>query len=183
MISHRDLVHAAHWWLRGSQRHTAVLSECGTASFEMPDVIGWTPAGFSTLIECKASRSDFRADRHKPFRRHPAAGVGCHRWYFAPKGMLRPEEMPEGWGLAELRGSRVFKLRKPAPFVDRHLKHECELLVSAVERLTQQHGLRIFVPPAEHAIHVTADEIGLHRDLSVETGYWTDMSASYGAAP
>ncbi len=166
--SHADLVHAAHWWLKSSQRHTAVLSECGSVGFEMPDVIGWTPAGFSTLIECKSSQADFRADRLKPFRRHPAVGVGYHRWFFAPKGLLKPEEMPDGWGLAELRGSRVFKLRKTLPFVDRHLKHECELLISAVERLTVGSGARVFSPVPEHAIRITGDEVGLFRDLNVE---------------
>lgn len=183
--SHADLVHAAHWWLKSSQRHTAVLSECGSAGFEMPDVIGWLPNGFSSLVECKTTRSDFLADRAKPFRRAPSVGMGYCRWFFVPKGLLKPEEMPEGWGLAELRGARVFKLKKPTPFVDWNQRHEIELLISAVERLTVGFGARVFSPVPEHAIRITGDEVGLFRDLQVEYELgargWQDRSAEYDA--
>jgi hypothetical protein len=32
-------------------------------------------------------------------------GLGAYRFYLAPSGLLDPEELPEGWGLLELRAS------------------------------------------------------------------------------
>jgi hypothetical protein len=144
--SHAALVSAAALWLRGSRRHRVVLTEIGTASFEIPDVIGWLGNGFSTVVEIKVSRSDFAADRRKIFRRHPEFGMGYQRWYFVPRGLLDPREVPENFGLAELRGSRVFRLKNPTPFPTRNVRHEMELLISACQRATENFGLKAFGP-------------------------------------
>jgi hypothetical protein len=94
---------------------------------EIPDAIGWLRSGVSLLIECKASRGDFLSDAVKPSRRSGKAGVpvspapnppkpeskpprkteglGAYRFYLTPSGLLRPDELPEGWGLLELRSS------------------------------------------------------------------------------
>jgi hypothetical protein len=94
---------------------------------EIPDAIGWLRSGISLLIECKASRGDFLSDAVKPSRRSGKAGVsggpepsnaeppikpprkteglGAYRFYLAPSGLLHPDELPEGWGLLELRSS------------------------------------------------------------------------------
>lgn len=55
--------------------------------------------GHSVLIEAKVSRSDFLADRRKPFRQTPEYGMGSQRFYICPKGMIKKEELPDGWGL------------------------------------------------------------------------------------
>src|SRR5205807_8028646 len=47
------------------------------------------------------------ADRCKPFREKPEIGVGCERFYLAPVGLIRPEELLAGWGLLESRGRKV----------------------------------------------------------------------------
>lgn len=94
---------------------------------EIPDAIGWLRSGVSLLIECKASRGDFLSDAVKPSRRSGKAdapgslaptapkpeikpprkteGLGAYRFYLAPSGLLAPDELPEGWGLLELRSS------------------------------------------------------------------------------
>lgn len=53
----------------------------------------------SYLIETKISRSDFLADAKKPFRLNPDDGVGEYRYYACPTGLIKPEELPEKWGL------------------------------------------------------------------------------------
>jgi hypothetical protein len=47
----------------------------------MPDAIGWKHACHSVLVERKVTRSDFLADRAKPFRLDLGPGVGCERFY------------------------------------------------------------------------------------------------------
>ena len=104
--THARLVAMAEAWLR-RQRCGIVLSEQGCSSGEMPDAIGWKGKNHSMVIECKISRADFLADSAKPWRRDPAIALGCERYFAAPKAMLKAEEMPEGWGLLEVAGTRV----------------------------------------------------------------------------
>ena len=73
---------------------------------EQPDVIGFK-SGTSCLIEVKVSRSDFLADRNKKFRKNPEQGMGDWRFYFAPKGVLTVDDMPDGWFLIEWTGKRA----------------------------------------------------------------------------
>ena len=65
---------------------------------ESPDAIGFS--GWSTqLIEVKVSRSDFLSDKKKVWRRLPDTGMGSHRSYLCPTGLISVEELPEKWGL------------------------------------------------------------------------------------
>jgi hypothetical protein len=100
-------------WLR-RYRCGVVLSEQACVSGEMPDAIGWKKACHSVLVECKVSRSDFLADRGKPFRHKPESGVGCERFYLAPQGLIRTEELPEGWGLLSLTGREIERVKPSA---------------------------------------------------------------------
>src|SRR5260370_33864014 len=99
-------------WLRRC-RWGVVLSEQGCVGGEMPDAIGWKKVCHSVLVESKVSRADFLADRDKPFRLKPEIGVGCERYYLAPRGLIRPEELPAGWGLLEA-GGRALERGKAA---------------------------------------------------------------------
>jgi hypothetical protein len=105
-MTHSQLVEKAVHWLR-RYRCGVVLSEQACVSGEMPDAIGWKRACHSVLIECKVTRTDFLADRAKPFRLTPAHGVGCERFYLVPSGLVRCEELPPGWGLLELKSGRI----------------------------------------------------------------------------
>ncbi len=53
----------------------------------------------SYMIETKISRSDFLADAKKPFRINPDEGIGEYRYYACPTGLIKPEELPDKWGL------------------------------------------------------------------------------------
>ncbi len=125
----------ARYWLENTAGAKVVLTEfvggavggSRRSNREIPDAIGWLRSGVSLLIECKASRGDFLSDAVKPSRRSGKVGVpgspaptapepeikpprkteglGAYRFYLAPSGLLAPDEIPEGWGLLELRSS------------------------------------------------------------------------------
>lgn len=135
-MTHPRLVQKAVEWLR-KYRCGVVLSEQACLSGEMPDAIGWKGSCHSVLIECKISRADFLADRCKAFRKKSENGVGCERFYLTPPGMVRASELPNGWGLLELRDGKVEmtqpsakNLRKPAGF-----NYEMNLLLASLRRV------------------------------------------------
>ena len=135
-MTHAQLVEKAIRWLRG-YRCGVVLSEQACASGEMPDAIGWKRACHSVLVECKVARSDFLADRAKPFRVNPEQGVGCERFYVVPGGLVRREELPQGWGLLEYKRGRIEtvhssakNLRSAAGF-----RYEMNLLLASLRRV------------------------------------------------
>src|ERR1700694_581710 len=106
LMTHAQLVQKSVEWLR-RYRCGVILSEQACLSGEMPDAIGWKRACHSVLVECKETRGDFLADRAKPFRLKPESGVGGERFYLTPKGLVRREELPVGWGLLEICGRGV----------------------------------------------------------------------------
>jgi hypothetical protein len=135
-VTHAKLVSLAVAWLR-RYRCGVVLSEQACVSGEMPDAIGWKKACHSVLVECKVSRPDFLADREKPFRQKPETGVGCERYYLAPRGLIRVEELRPGWGLLEVCGREIEKakpsannLRTPIGF-----GYEMNLLLASLRRV------------------------------------------------
>lgn len=100
-FSHDALVERAGIWLRkiGCK---IVFTELATSTRtgEIPDAIGWKFSGqVSILVECKATRADFLADRNKRFRANPELGMGDWRFYLCPPGIITVEDLPAGWGL------------------------------------------------------------------------------------
>jgi len=135
---HVRLVEHAVQWLRSRYKCGVILSEQYCATGEVPDVIGWKGFCRSVLIECKVSRADFLADAAKPFRQSPEEGLGCERFYLAPAGVIRRDDLPKHWGLLELRGREVriavkpgrIDLRSPAA-----LMKEMNLLLASLRRV------------------------------------------------
>lgn len=74
-----------------------------TTAGEQPDVLGMDSWADSILIEVKVSRSDFLADKKKPWRKS-GMGIGGRRVYLTPKGLLTPADVPYGWELWEIHG-------------------------------------------------------------------------------
>lgn len=82
---------------------------------ENPDVFGIRHGinnhGMGTfLLEAKMSRSDFLADRSKPHRINPETGVGKYRYYICPTGLIKPEELPNKWGLIYVSEGGICKV-------------------------------------------------------------------------
>lgn len=96
--------------------HKYVAVELMTYGNEIPDV--WATNGWSaTIVEVKTSRADFLRDRAKKCRQNPIEGIGNFRWYFARQGIIKEEELPEDWGLAEAdENGKYVKLVKLAAF-------------------------------------------------------------------
>src|SRR6201993_3826884 len=135
-MTHGQLVEKAVRWLR-SYRCGVVLSEQACVSGEMPDAIGWKQASHSVLVECKVARSDFLADREKPFRLKPEKGVGSERFYMTPPGMVKMEELPAGWGLLEYRRGQIELLRTSAKNLRTAVgfRYEMNLLLASLRRV------------------------------------------------
>jgi hypothetical protein len=135
-MNHAFLVAKAEAWLR-RYRCGVVLSEQACISGEMPDAIGWKRACHSVLVECKISRADFLADRNKPFRLNPQTGVGSERFYLVPKGLVRVEELPAGWGLLEYRNREIdmIKASKKNLRSEEGFRCEMNLLLASLRRV------------------------------------------------
>lgn len=131
-ITHSELINqGAKWLVR--QGCAVVITDMSHGQSETPDAIGWKGT-HATLIECKASRADFLADRHKPFRRMPDTGMGGARYMLTMRGLIRAEELPPAWGLLEWDGKRMHVTRKHE-HQPTNGRSEISLLLSALRRV------------------------------------------------
>lgn len=143
---HDELVARAGRWLRNFAGCGVVLTEvvCNSSSNEIPDAIGWR-GETSILIECKTSRADFQADALKPFRVRPERGMGRHRYFMCPEGIIQTADLPRGWGLLWVNGRSVRVLAGNAangmwghwPFREADAGAEISLLTSALRRVQE----------------------------------------------
>lgn len=144
-MTHAELVIRAEKWLiqHGCGVTLRDPFRANTHNGECPDAIGWRD-GLSILIECKASRADFMADKNKPFRANPASGMGDWRFYLCPPETINVEDLPNGWGLLWATPKTIRKMRgvprncgwwHGKPF-DPCKRSETMMLTSALRRLS-----------------------------------------------
>lgn len=138
-MTHGELVERAAKWLRNTKHCGVVLTERSSYAGEIPDAIGWNN-GFAHVVECKVSRSDFLADQQKKWRREPSRGMGLYRWFFAPSGLLRADEMPPLFGLVEVAGRSCRVVKAAEEHQPHNRASEILLLVSELRRY-QLHGI------------------------------------------
>ena len=166
-MTHDELVQRAVRWLKSPNGHMPYRCGCYpvfgekvcSCISESPDAVGWTTSG-SVLIECKTSRGDFLTDKRKWFRTHPAEGMGRLRYYMAPIGLLREDELPVGWGLLAVSLKQVRIVRQAEP-VEYSTRREILFLRS------EYYALKISEPPTDD-IEATRKE--LQEDLFSEAG-------------
>jgi len=128
-VNHAELVDRGVRWLRGTRGCRVVLAEPGTGiGGVVPDLIGWSASG-TELVEVKVSRSDFAADRRKPIHWLEAHYPGRLRWYLTPAGLVVQDEVPDGWGLAELLGGRIYVRRQAVPLLRSTLAYRREMAI------------------------------------------------------
>lgn len=156
-------------------RRNLVLPNYTPAGWWECDVFELTDAGYFREYEVKLTRSDFKADQRKSRRewrtnttrfKHDLLAQGDPRgpnrfWYVAPKGMLRPEDLPLWAGLIEVidKGEEKHWLRRfgllptrAAPKIHDHRvesnvwKHAREVCYWRMHEL-----LRCAVQPPEHS--------------------------------
>jgi len=101
-VTHAKLVKVASEWMAG--KASLIATEIATTQ-EVPDVIAWGNDGVCTVIECKVSRSDYLRESKKVHHVEGRA-MGDYRWYMAPEGLLKPSDIPKGFGLLEYKVGR-----------------------------------------------------------------------------
>ncbi len=99
-FTHKQLIPIAYKWVLGPGKCGCAFKELNslTCNSEYPDVLGIKSNG-TVLIEAKVSLSDFYSDKKKTFRKIPKLGMGDYRFYMCPSGLIKPEQLPENWGL------------------------------------------------------------------------------------
>lgn len=173
-ITHDKLIKKASAWLRNHKENITVpncsltLNDQVTCcnSGEVPDVLGFC-YWCSVLIEVKVSRSDFLADKKKIFRKTPALGMGDLRLYCAPKGIIKPEELPWWWGLLEYENSKITMVKEPEK-IDKEARNEITMLLSKIRRDKKDH---------RETIKVLESTIAEMRKALDESGYWNKCEA------
>jgi hypothetical protein len=134
-MTHEGLCDRAILWLRNTRNCGVTLSNLSVGLGEIPDAIGWKYGTQSTLVECKVSRSDFIADAKKAFRRFPETGMGAFRYFMVPDGLVKPTEIPAGWGLLYVRNRSVREVKRGEVFLKFDSKREMTMLTSALRRV------------------------------------------------
>lgn len=66
-------------------------------------------------VEVKVSRGDFARELDNPNKRQLWESYCTETWFASPAGMIRPEEIPEGWGLLEAIGGGRIRAKVRAP--------------------------------------------------------------------
>ncbi len=61
----------------------------------------------SVAVEVKVSRSDFTRELADPSKRAWLEESFAECWFCAPKDLIKPSELPEGWGLFEVWGDKL----------------------------------------------------------------------------
>ncbi|MGY5852437.1 MAG: hypothetical protein RTU92_02595 [Candidatus Thorarchaeota archaeon] len=149
-MTHSELVEIGYKWLMKSVKCSFAFKEMRTYTKETPDVIGWKNNS-SVLIECKASRSDFLTDVHKSFRQY--GGVGNYRFYLAPVGLLKHDDIPFKWGWLEAneKGGVVRRIAPKGnvwadwPRFEANLQAEAIMLQSALRRIQGKVNIQRFL--------------------------------------
>jgi len=74
----------------------------------------WPSSGHRCIgYEIKVSRADFQHELKDPRKRGALEPVAHEGYFLTSPGLLKPDEVPEGWGLIEPRGDRLI-VRKNA---------------------------------------------------------------------
>jgi hypothetical protein len=146
-MTHDELIEIGRKWLLKPWLHSVcsvVITDLTTGATETPDVLGWN-SHQSILVECKCSRSDFKADSKKYFRQIPSEGVGRFRYYLAPKDMIKPHEVPGGWGLIEVDNKRGVRVEKSSDMFAANERNEIAILLSLLRRLQVDPGNHVAI--------------------------------------
>jgi len=143
-ITHSELISKASKWLK---RHTenSFIPNCSfiltefvaiTNTGETPDILGFSSCR-SVMIEVKVNRSDFLNDKNKMFRNYEDFGMGQQKFYCCPEGLIKENEIPDGWGLLYWTGKKI-EIKKNGNMQECNLKAERTMLLSIIRRLKEQ---------------------------------------------
>ncbi len=167
-ISHKELCELGAKILKTKLKCTVSIHEPKGLK-ENPDAIGWRYGwGLceyegSILIECKTSRADFKKDFQKKFRINQHEGIGNWRFYMCPTDVIKPEEVPEKWGLIYVDDKRRTKIiinpydtvknRRINKFVDFNVENERYLLTRWLSKTENPEKVSLIVREANARIN------------------------------
>jgi len=103
----------------------------------------WPSKGFVRIaMEVKRTRGDFMRELDKPAKRRFAEEHFHQTYFVVPHGLVKPEEVPESWGLLAATKNGA-KLRRVKVAMDREVKAMPEsLALSAIRALAQRESTR-----------------------------------------
>lgn len=91
----------------------------------------WQSRGMGiTGVEYKKYRHDWLKELKDPAKAEEI-GKYCKQWLIlAPAGLVQPEELPDTWGLWEIKGKRIFRTVKPPvrEFIAPTINFVCSIL-------------------------------------------------------
>lgn len=145
---HYDLCCKAAKWLRNKKNaeHWAmkwkwVAVELNVVGAEGTDVWGFNGSA-TIVIEVKTSRSDFLRDKKKWWRSEEAKEyqVGNYKYYLAPEGIIKKDELPDHWGLLEWDGKEIRRTVHSVP-VNVNSIGELRIISSILRRENFKEGI------------------------------------------
>jgi hypothetical protein len=93
---------AANWIFFRELRIGTGYGKDAETRFDAFAIAAWPSSNFHRIVyEVKSSRSDFLAELKHPEKRRPALRMSNEFYFAAPKGMIKPEEVPLEAGLIE----------------------------------------------------------------------------------
>lgn len=98
----------------------------------------WPSRGIHLIgFEIKISRNDFAKELADPSKAEEFARF-CAQWFIAaPKGLIKPEELPTGWGLCEVAETGKVRFVKPSPPREKEIEDKIGSAVAHAERRWQ----------------------------------------------
>lgn len=156
-ITHDQLVQRARRWLEnahgGKFACGVVMAEFTCTLPEIPDIIGFNRSR-SILIECKISRTDFKADKYKPHR-HYIRGIGNYRYFLTLPHVACAEDVDNGWGLLYATDKKIIEVKEAEYRSDDSIKaEEWSILYSIVRRLNLRGLLKDIQEPLSKELEI-----------------------------
>ena len=132
-LTHDQLCKIACTFLR--ERECVLIANQPTcyANNENPDAIGFHTSRECHVVEVKTSRADFLSDKNKYFRANPEFGMGVMRWYMCEPELIKPDELPDNWGLVYVQNG-VREIIVEAKPQQRNIEAELDLLYQTARR-------------------------------------------------
>ena len=129
-------------WRVSVMRKNGVALEPGQVRAQRIDAFAincWPSRGrVAIAYEVKVSRSDFRCELANPAKRAFAEAVSSECYFACPLKLIRPDEVPEPWGLVAVIANGKTKILKQA--VSRELAPWPHWFITSIARRASRAG-------------------------------------------
>ncbi|MDD5511956.1 MAG: hypothetical protein PHI12_14305 [Dehalococcoidales bacterium] len=142
-MTHDELVIRGCNWFKNNHisrlKFPIILTEYRSYADSRPDVLGMNHS-HTAVIECKVARSDYFADLKKGHRQW-LTQIGNRRFYLCPVGLLKADEITNGWGLLYCHPHKI-TIEKESDFFppEQTRPQEYQIMYSILRRLMSFDG-------------------------------------------